>query len=308
MQTLEGQLTQALDDKVLIAEKMRKHTTIKIGGNADILVLATKKDSIIRTMELAKKNKVDLTTIGNGSNLIVSDLGIRGIVLKICSSQNIPQVDGEFVTVFTGVPLGKLINLTIDEGLGGLEGLVGIPGSLGGAIVMNAGTANSEIGEMVNWVKVIDKESLEIKTLTSDQLGFSYRNSVFQRDQYILLEANLHLNKECSNNLRLLKAEIIKERNNKQPVKFPNSGSIFKNPPNNSAGRLIEETGLKGYAVGDAQISNQHANFIINKGNAKAVEVLELMNMARKAVYNKTNIVLKPEVKFLGGGLKLEEV
>lgn len=308
MQTLKDQLTKVLGKTVFFAEKMYKHTTIKIGGSADILVLADDIDTIIKTMKLALEKNLDVSIIGNGSNLIVSDQGIRGIVIKIYSSEQKPIVDGQKVNVFSGFPLGKLINFTIQEGLGGLEGLVGIPGSFGGALTMNAGTGTTEIGHMINWVKVLNKKTLEVETIPKEEMGFSYRKSIIQNGCHVILEAQLQLMRGSSRDLKTTKNEIIKKRNKKQPVQFPNSGSIFKNPPNDSAGRLIEATGLKGYTIGDAQISEQHANFIVNIGQAKASEVVELMNVARKEVNKKFSLVLQPEVKFMGGGLKLEEV
>ncbi|SES73131.1 UDP-N-acetylmuramate dehydrogenase [Anaerobranca gottschalkii] len=293
---------------VKTAEPLSKHTTIKIGGNGDFLVIAQNLQEIVKLVTLAKERNQPLLIIGNGSNLLVSDEGVRGIVLKILNSKSKISVDNQSITVFSGIPLSKLIFWAISNGYSGIEELIGIPGTLGGSVVMNAGAMGREIGELVQWVKVLDIDNLEIYNLKKDDLNFSYRKSSLQRKNLVVLEVNLSLWQENPKYLQQRVKEILKVRKANQPINYPNAGSIFKNPPNFSAGKLIEEVGLKGYRIGDAQISTKHGNFIVNLGKAKAVEVMALINLARKEVFTNFGIKLEPEVKIIGGGLNLEEV
>ncbi len=302
-------LSKELNTKVLFDEEMSKHTTNKIGGRAEFFIEALSLETILGAVKFANQNSLDLTVIGNGSNLLVSDEGINGMVLKLFTRSKEPVILENEITVFSGYPLGRLINLAVGKGLSGLESLVGIPGSIGGAVVMNAGTQLGCIGNLVHWVKILNKRTLTVETLFNNQLNFSYRNSLLQFcDDYILVEVKLVLDFSDPTSLKQKLKEILLTRHSKQPIKFPNSGSIFKNPPNESAGRLIEKVSLKGHTIGDAQISPMHANFIVNLGDAKAKDVIELMNLARKKVYAAYDIILQPEIKLLGGGLKLEEV
>ena len=293
---------------VLFAESMTKHTTMRIGGKAEILVKAQSPDDIIHWSKYSLEKGLPLSVIGNGSNLLVSDEGIKGIVLKIYSSQNEVVRNGNSITVFSGYPMGKLISWAASQGLAGIENLAGIPGTVGGAVMMNAGARGCEIGSFIQWITVWDLKTLEKKTISKEEIEFSYRHSSIQGQDLIILEVNLKLGEGDPMILKERVTDILSLRKSSQPINFPNSGSIFKNPPNLSAGRLIEEVGLKGYKIGDAQIAQKHANFIINLGNAKASEVMELINIARKEVFDKFKVILEPEVRILGGGLKLEEV
>lgn len=297
-----------MQKNVLFAEPMSKHTTIRIGGKAETFVNAQSPKEIIRWSKYSLERDLPLSVIGNGSNLLVSDDGIQGLVMKIYSpSAKIIQKD-ETITVFSGYPMGKLINWVAASGLGGIENLAGIPGTIGGAVVMNAGARGCEIGSFVEWISVWDLGTLQVRTLTREDLNFSYRYSSLQNQGYLVLEVNLKFDRQSPEVLKKRITDVLNQRNSSQPINFPNAGSIFKNPPNLSAGRLIEEVGLKGYRIGNAQISDKHGNFIINLGDAKAKDVMELINIARKEVFDKFNVILKPEVRILGWGLKLEEV
>lgn len=297
-----------ITENVKIAEPLSKHTTIKIGGNGDFLVIAQNSQEIAKLVTLAKERNQPLLIIGNGSNLLVSDEGIRGIVIKILNNKSTVSVDNQSITVFSGIMLSKLILWAVRNGYSGIEKLIGIPGTLGGAVVMNAGAMGREIGELVQWVEVLDMDNLQIYKLNKDELSFSYRKSSLQRKNLVVLEVNLLLGQENPELLQQRVKEILKIRKVNQRINYPNAGSIFKNPPNFSAGKLIEQVGLKGYRIGDAQISTRHGNFIVNLGKAKAVEVMELINLGRKEVFTNFGIKLEPEVKIVGGGLNLEEV
>lgn len=297
-----------MQKNVLFAEPMSKHTTMRIGGKAEIFVNVQNPKEIIHWSKYSFQRDLPLSVIGNGSNLLVSDDGIQGLVMKIYSSSGEIIRNGDTITVFSGFPMGKLINWVAASGLGGIEYLAGIPGTIGGAVVMNAGARGCEIGSFVEWITVWDLRTLEVRTLTKEDLNFSYRSSSLQTQGYIVLEVNLKFDRESPEVLKKRITDILNQRKISQPINFPNAGSIFKNPPNLSAGRLIEQVGLKGYGIGDAQISDKHGNFIINLGDAKARDVMELINIARKEVFDKFNVILKPEVRILGGGLKLEEV
>lgn len=299
---------KGLVDRVLFAESMTKHTTIRIGGKAELLIKVQEPNDIIHWSKYSLEKGMPLTVMGNGSNLLVSDEGIKGTVLKIYNSKAEISRNENIITVFSGFPMGKLISQVAFEGLGGIENLAGIPGTIGGAVIMNAGARGCEIGPFVHKITVLDLKCMEKKTLAKGDIEFSYRYSSLQNKGLIILEIDLKLEQEDPRVIKERIKKVLDLRKGSQPINFPNSGSVFKNPPNLSAGRLIDEVGLKGFRVGDAQIAEKHGNFIINLGDARALEVMELINIARKKVFDRFKVRLEPEIEFLGGGLKLEEV
>ena len=292
-------LKKHIKGKILINEPLKNHTTFRIGGAADIMIIPEDVESLINIIKIANDNNIAWFVMGNGSNILVSDEGYRGIIIKICKAINYIKIEGNKIVAGAGVILPYLSVYAAKNGLGSLEHLAGIPGTLGGAVVMNAGSCKEEIGNVVEEVKIINSEG-EIETLSKEDLKFGYRYSSLQNGSKIVLEVKLKLKKENPDVIKDRIRKILKKRREKFPLKYPNAGSIFKKPKDAYAGELIEKAGCKGLKVGDAKVSEKHANFIINLGNAKAKDVLFLLKKVRKRVYDKFGILLEPEITFLG--------
>ncbi|MCX8095594.1 MAG: UDP-N-acetylmuramate dehydrogenase [Caldisericia bacterium] len=275
-------------------------TTFKVGGKVDYLVIPYDIEDIKTTLKIGKERDIPIYIMGNGSNLLVSDKGVRGIILRI-SKENFNKVElnGNLITSESGVPLSELISLSIKNELSGLENLYGIPGVLGGVIAMNAGTDGCSIGDFVKEIKVIDS-SLDSISLSKEDVLFSYRKSSILEKKLIVLEAKIELKKENKDKILKTLKEKMKKRKLTQPINFPTAGCVFKNEGENKAGFLIERAGCKGLKIGDAEVSNLHANFILNKGNATFKEIITLMKLVREMVYEKFKIMLNPEVVILG--------
>lgn len=271
------------------------YTTFKIGGPADYFCEAKNEKEILSALKFAQKKKIPLFILGNGSNVLISDKGLRGMVVKIANSKY--QIVKSKIVAGAGMGLNKLVDIAKENELTGLEFLAGIPGTLGGAIVSNAGAWQQNIGDKVERVKILD-ENNQFKWLNHEECQFSYRRSRFKKTKEVILEVELKLTKGKRQEIeREIKINLKKRKN--QP-KEPSAGSIFINPKPLSAGALIEECGLKGEKRGSAQISEKHANFMVNLGGAKASDVVELMALARRKVKEKFNILLEPEINFLG--------
>jgi len=277
-------------------EKLKKHTSFRIGGPAEYFCVAKSTDQIREALRFAKEKKLPVAVIGAGSNILVRDEGFPGLVIK--NSLNTLEIDGSRVRVGSGIPLGKLVSALRKRGIGGLEFLVGIPGSVGGAIVMNSGAWGKEIGDLVEKVKVIDRNGQET-VFTRGQMGFGYRKSRLQKGKLIVTEVELRLRRKIRKAIAKKIQEYIAKRKDKQPVGSPNCGSTFKNPKKDFAARLIEQAGFKGMRVGDAQVSPKHANFIVNLGDATAKDVLKLMMLIQTRVKSKFGIKLEPELKIM---------
>ena len=285
---------KSLNNKINQSAKLRDHTTFKIGGLARYFLKASNLRQLQDALIFARKKMIRVFILGSGSNILASDSGVNGLVIKL----NSPgfkelRIKGRFIDAGSAMKLNQLILLAKDQGLAGLEFLSGIPGTLGGALMGNAGAWGSEIGELVEEIRVLDYNG-KIKLLKKQQLKFSYRKSNLSK--YIILSARLKL--------RLAKKEVImqtikqylKQRGKTQENSLPNAGCIFKNPKNLTAGKLIEECGLKLRRAGQAIISGVHANFILNMAKAKSKDVLSLMELARKEVKRKFKVELKPEI------------
>ncbi len=277
-------------------EPLRKHTSFRIGGPAEYFCVAKSVNDLKEAILFAKERKLQITILGAGTNLLVLDWGFNGLVIKL--GLNWVKTKDSKVAVGAGVPLAKLIRTLSQKGLGGLEFLAGIPGTVGGAVVMNAGAWKKEIGKYVHQVAVLDKEGKEI-ILKRKNLGFGYRQSRLQGKSWIVTEVHLKLHKKKKTAITKSIREHLVKRKSVQPLGSPNSGSIFKNPKGDFAGRIIEEAGCKGMRVGDAQVSCKHANFIVNLGDAKAKDVISLMTAIRKMVKEKLKIELEPEIKIM---------
>ncbi|MCQ6265701.1 UDP-N-acetylmuramate dehydrogenase [Fictibacillus sp. WQ 8-8] len=299
MNKLADQLRNENLGKVLENEPLKNHTTLKIGGPADLFFEPNNTDSLKKAMEYIKAAGVPFRPIGRGSNLLVSDKGIEGVVIKLGDGlDSLEQNGGEF-RIGGGYSLVKLATVLSREGYSGLEFSAGIPGSLGGAVFMNAGAHGSDMSNILKEALVLFPDG-ELKWLTNEEMEFSYRTSVLQKTGGICVEAVLLLEK---GDRETIMAELKKNkdyRRNTQPWNYPCCGSVFRNPLPNYAGQLIESSGLKGTTVGGAQISDMHANFIVNTGNAKAKDVLDLISLIQKKIKELHNIDIETEVEIIG--------
>ncbi|MFH1963096.1 MAG: UDP-N-acetylmuramate dehydrogenase [bacterium] len=284
--------------QIKINESMRNHTTFRVGGTADILILPKDIEDVQNVVKYAKSEGIPCYVIGNGSNLLVSDKGIRGIVIKICKVLNEIIISENTVTVGAGCLLPSLAKETMRHGLKGLEHVVGIPGAVGGGVRMNAGSGGHELSEVVEKVTILTSEGA-IGELYKSQIGFGYRYSFFQETKDIILQVILRLQSGATEDIRKTMDDILKKRKEKFPLSYPNAGSVFKRKGDYSPGKLIEDAGCKGMTRGDAEVSQLHANFIINKGNAAANDILFLIKDIQDAVFAKFNVLLEPEIIFL---------
>lgn len=279
-------------------EPMSRHTTFRIGGNADLFVSADEK-SLPQLLQDAKKESLPITIIGNGSNLLVGDGGIRGLVIEIGKGMDSISIEDDIMTVGAGTLLSKAANAAASKGLSGMEFAAGIPGSVGGAVVMNAGAYGGEMKDIIVDVSVITKDG-DIKTLTLEELDLSYRHSSIMENEYIVISARLKLHKEDEAKIRQVMDDLRDRRVEKQPLNFPSAGSTFKRPEGYFAGKLIMDAGLRGYIVGGAQVSEKHCGFVVNKGGATAADVVRLMDDVRNRVKQEFGVELEPEVKMIG--------
>lgn len=287
--------------KVRYNEPMSKHTTLKVGGTADVLVLPENVEDILAVLKYAKQNNIDVTVVGNGSKLLVLDGGIRGIVIKLSSKFSNVTIDGEYLTVHAGMALPRLAIIAKDNSLSGLEFAAGIPGNVGGAIYMNAGAYGSEMSNVVEEVTYID-EQLNVQTASKEECKFGYRMSIFRNSKNIILSAKLRLTLGDKQEIQTLMQTNNDARKSKQPLEYPNAGSTFKRPEGYFVGKLIDDLGLKGYKIGDAQISTKHSGFIVNTGKATARDIINLINYIKEKVLEKNGVNLEEEIIILGEG------
>lgn len=282
-------------------EPMKNHTSFKIGGDAEYFAQPTEICEIKEMLELCKKNGVPRFILGNGSNLLVSDNGIEGLVIDMTKGFSHLKIEGEKITAGAGTLLSRTAKKACENSLSGLEFAAGIPGSVGGAIYMNAGAYGGEIKDVVSSVTYLDEDG-RIETLTADKLDFGYRKSFFSEKSFVIVEAELELEKGNRDEINEKMKELNKKRAEKQPIDMPSAGSAFKRPEGHFAAALIEEAGLKGYSVGGAGVSEKHSGFIVNKGGAAARDVMRLIEHVQKEVYDKFSVKLEPEIKIIGRG------
>lgn len=293
------EITTALPElQVLKDEPMSRHTTFRIGGPADYFVCPD-REQIAEVLAVAKKCGMAITVIGNGSNLLVGDKGIRGLVVEIGSAMNQIMVDKNHITAGAGALLSQVAAKAAAAELGGMEFAAGIPGSVGGAVTMNAGAYGGEMKDILRTVTVLTPEG-ELKTLDVSEMDLSYRHSCVPEQQYIVLEAEVELGYKPEEEIRAQMEELRNKRIEKQPLEYPSAGSTFKRPEGYFAGKLIMDAGLRGYRVGDAQVSEKHCGFVINRKNASAQEVRQLMQDVQDKVKAQFGVMLEPEVKMLG--------
>lgn len=284
---------------LLIDELMSKHTSFRIGGPADVMALPSTEKELQSLLKKAHANKVPVTLIGNGSNLLVRDKGIRGLVIKLGNMLCNIKAEGERLSFGSGVSLAMASRKAADMGLTGMEFAVGIPGSIGGAVYMNAGAYDGEMSNVVESVRVIEPDG-EAHVLLADELGFAYRKTKLQNSGRIVTEVNLRLSAGNKEDIDAKMADFSHRRISKQPLELPSAGSMFKRPVGYYAGTLIEQTGLKGYTVGGAQVSQKHAGFVVNVGEATAADVLQLIKDVQDRVFAAHGVTLEPEVLVLG--------
>ncbi len=292
MNILEQLKSITNEENIFVNEPMKKHTTFRTGGNADYLVTPTSKEEIIELLKI----DIPKTVIGNGSNLLVKDGGIRGLVIQLSKNDRY-TINENVIEAGSGIFVAKLSQLALKEGLTGLEFACGIPGTLGGAIYMNAGAYGGEMSNVVVETEFL-KENGEIETITDHQ--FAYRKSIFQNMNGIILSSRLKLEKGNVDEIKSKMDEYKTARNTKQPINFPSAGSTFKRPEGYFAGKLIEDAGLKGYRIGGAEVSTLHAGFVINADNATSKDILELISYIQKTVNEKFGVNLETEVKIIG--------
>ena len=298
IETIMNEINNETASLCLMNESLKKHTTYGIGGPADLMIFPKSKQDLIKVIEIINENKIQLTILGSGSNVLVSDNGIRGAVISLKNSLKQIEVDNNILYAECGTMLGKIVKHAVKNNLIGLENLNGVPGTLGGALIMNAGAWGGEISENLIHVEVINSKS-EIQKIQKKDLNFSYRQSSFNKDD-ILLSAKFNLKKADKDIIKENFIEAQSGRKKSQPLNKRSAGSLFKNPKNNSAGKLLDEAGLKGFSIGDAKISEKHANFFINDGDATSKDMLMLIKKAHKEVKDKFNINLSLEVKLMG--------
>jgi len=294
-------LKQVVKGKILIDELLREHTSFKIGGPADYYIFPKDLEDLSNLTSLCQQDGIPVFVIGNGTNLLVSDDGFRGVVIDISRTFRHIKTKETQVTAGAGVSLSGLISFCTIRGFSGLEPLAGIPGQIGGCIALNAGAFGREIGDLIEYVRILDKfHTLEKKT--KDELNFGYRTTNLPEGS-IVVEAVFNLADGNPKEMERAQNSYIKKRKSTQPLSLPSAGSVFKRPQGDYAGRLIEDAGCKGLRIGDAMVSKKHANFIVNVGFARAIDVARLIDEVRNTVFKRFGVTLEPEIRFLGFNL-----
>ena len=287
------------EKNVLKDEPMSLHTTFRIGGPADYFVMPSSAEEIKQIVALCIEEKIPHYIIGNGSNLLVGDKGYRGVIIQVFKNMNAIRVEGETIYAQAGALLSKVASAACTAGLAGFEFASGIPGTLGGAVRMNAGAYNGEMSQVLKTAVVLTSEG-EILKLSVDEMKMGYRTSIVSRMDYVVLEAEIALTRGEREDIRAKIEELKEKRVSKQPLEYGSAGSTFKRPEGYFAGKLIQDAGLRGFRVGNAQVSEKHCGFVINRGGATAKEVVELMDEVVRRVEANSGVRLQPEVKRIG--------
>ena len=288
-------------DRILFNEPMKKYSTFKIGGPAECLIKVESKEELKEVLEMAKKYDIPVTVLGNGSNVLVSDKGISGItiIIKIERLEIIEEKGKERIIVGAGEKIAKLGRIFLQKEISGFEEISGIPGTIGGAVRMNAGAHGKEMKDIVRKVKCMDYDGNE-KEFSNEQMQFDYRKSILKEEKYVVIEVEMLLQKGNKEEIKAKMDEYAKYRKEKQPIEFPSAGSTFKRGNDFITAKLIEDAGLKGYSIGDAEVSTKHSGFIINKGNATAKDVLQLVEYIKEKVYEKFQKKIELEIEIIG--------
>lgn len=287
------------EKNILKDEPMSAHTTFRIGGPADYFAMPSSAEEIRRIVSLCIEQEVPYYIIGNGSNLLVGDKGFRGVIIQIFKNMRDIRTEGETVTAQAGALLSKVAAAAYDAGLTGFEFASGIPGTLGGAVRMNAGAYGGEMSQVLKSAAVLTAEG-EVLTIPVEEMKMGYRTSIVSRMDYVVLGAQLVLSRGSKEDIRAKMDELKEKRVSKQPLEFGSAGSTFMRPEGYFAGKLIEDAGLRGFRIGNAQVSEKHCGFVINRGGATAAEVAELMDHIIRRVEETSGVRLQPEVKKIG--------
>ena len=287
------------EERVFTGEAMSRHTTFKIGGPADYFLMPDKDTDVGRIVKICKESAIPYFILGNGSNLLVGDKGYRGVILQIFKKMNQIRVEENKIYAGAGALLSKIAATALSESLTGFEFAAGIPGTLGGAVRMNAGAYGGEMKQVLESVEVMTADG-EFLTIPVEEMGLAYRTSVVEQKNYIVLEAVISLEKGNPEKIKEVMDDLKEKRVTKQPLEYASAGSTFKRPEGYFAGKLIEDAGLRGFRVGDAQVSEKHCGFVINRGNASAAEVMELMRQVEDKVEENSGVRLEAEVRRIG--------
>ncbi len=283
----------------LVNELMSRHTTFQIGGPADLMVYPTRRREICDLVRICRTHDIPYTALGNGSNILVSDSGIRGLVIMTDRMHRITVGNNGTMEAWAGAPLSRVATIAKNYGLTGLEFAFGIPGSIGGAVYMNAGAYNRQMNNVITATEYVDEDG-NLCTVEGEAHKFGYRTSCFKDTRHIIIKTHLQLTTGDEAEIADLMKQYTQARKEKQPLELPSAGSTFKRPEGYFAGKLIEDCGLKGRRIGGAEVSTKHAGFIVNVGGAKATDVLELVDVVKNEVQEKFGVTLEPEIKFLG--------
>ncbi len=287
------------EEKVLVHEPMSSHTTFRIGGAADYFLLPESVEEVKGILAVCKEEELPYFILGNGSNLLVSDKGYQGVVIQMFRNMNEIRVEGTEIHAQAGALLSGIAAAAKNASLTGFEFAGGIPGTLGGAVMMNAGAYGGEMKDVLKSATVVDGEG-NVRKLSVEELNLGYRTSLVKTAGYFVLEAEISLEKGDQEEIKAQMKDLTQRRTSKQPLEYPSAGSTFKRPEGYFAGKLIMDSGLRGYRVGGAQISEKHCGFVINTGNATAQDVCQLIEDVKRIVYEKFGVMLEPEVRFLG--------
>lgn len=288
------------ENDIKIDEKLSSYVNFKVGGPADILLIPKSKEQVIKSVEVCKENKIPFYLIGNGSNILVRDGGFRGVVISL-KEVNTIIVDGDKIEAECGAMLKAVSDKAMENSLTGFEFACGIPGTIGGAVFMNAGAYDGEIAHVIESAEIIDEEC-NIVRLSNKDLDFGYRSSIVMKKGYTVLSAVFKLEKGQVKTIKELVDDLTNKRESKQPLEYPSAGSTFKRPTGYFAGKLIQDAGLKGYSIGGAAVSEKHSGFVINKGNATAKDITDLIKYIQDEVKRQFGVELHPEVRIIGEG------
>lgn len=295
-----NQLINCIDkERVLLDEPMKQHTTFRVGGNADYFVMPQNAEEVKNIVALCKEADMPYYILGNGSNLLVGDKGYRGVIIQIYKEMNHIRIDGDKVIAQAGALLSRVGTATLEAELTGFEFAAGIPGTVGGAVFMNAGAYGGEMKDIIANATVLTQDG-DIVTINKEDLELGYRTSVIAKKGYVVLEAEYQLQKGDKEAIRARMDELKVQRVTKQPLEYPSAGSTFKRPEGYFAGKLIQDAGLRGFQVGGAEVSEKHCGFVINKDQATAADIQELMRQVSDKVMQEFGVKLEPEVKTLG--------
>lgn len=287
------------ENQILMNEPMSRHTTFRVGGAADCFVIPRTLEEVKRVVNFCREENIAYYIIGNGSNLLVGDKGFRGVVIRILKELSRIETEGTTIRAQAGALLSAVANRAYDASLTGLEFAAGIPGTLGGAVTMNAGAYGGEMKDVLSEVTVLTPEGA-VRTFQKEELRLSYRTSIVQEEGHIVLEAVIQLKEGKQEEIKAVMDDLKERRISKQPLEYPSAGSTFKRPEGYFAGRLIDDAGLRGFSVGGAQVSEKHCGFVINKGNATAADIMELMREVSERVRENSGVTLEPEVRRIG--------